>query len=87
MSGSPLMIIECKAAGIGVTGEVFDQVARYNLPFGVPYLVVTNGLAHYCCRRDAAAGNWTFLDEFPDFDALSADVGGHFPQSPSWRNE
>lgn len=38
------MIVECKAASVKLTQDVFDQAARYNLVLDVPFLVITNGL-------------------------------------------
>ncbi len=70
-SGKPLMIIECKAAGIKITKEVFDQIAGYNYGFGVSYLVVTNGMEHYCCKRETGAGTWLFLDHVPCYKDLN----------------
>lgn len=61
----PQLVVECKAAGVEITQEVFDQVAHYNIRLGVPYLVVTNGLRHYCCEIDRAARSWRFIDEIP----------------------
>ncbi len=63
----PLMIIECKSAEQKITQDVFDQVARYNFPYGVSYLAVTNGLDHYCCKMDKDANEWVFLREIPDY--------------------
>ncbi len=70
-SGKPVMIIECKAATVPITQDVFDQVARYNFPFGVDYLVVTNGLTHYCVKRDSEAGRWLHLDDIPSFHEIN----------------
>ncbi len=70
--GKAIMIIEFKSALQKLSPDVFDQVARYNLPFGVPYLVVTNGLEHYCCLRDQEAGRWLFLEEMPAYGELLA---------------
>lgn len=69
--GQPLMMVECKAPSVKLTQEVFDQIARYNFSFGVKYLAVTNGLVHYCCRREGESTSWVFLEEVPDFEALS----------------
>lgn len=63
--GEPQLIVECKAAGVAITQDVFDQVARYNIRLGVPYLVVTNGLHHYCCEIDRAARTYRFINEIP----------------------
>lgn len=71
--GQPVMIVECKAATHPINEDVFDQVARYNFPFGVEYLAVTNGVTHFCCLRDEAAGKWLFLEDVPDYQALVAN--------------
>ncbi len=70
--GKAVMIIECKSATHPINEDVFDQVARYNFPFGVEYLAVTNGIAHFCCLRDEAAGKWMFLEDVPDYQTLVA---------------
>lgn len=71
-TGKPVMIIECKSATQPINKDVFDQVARYNFPFGVDYLVVTNGITHFCCLRDEAAGKWMFLEDVPEYPTLLA---------------
>lgn len=71
-SGKPLMIVECKSTSHTINESVFDQVARYNFPFGVEYLAVTNGLTHFCCLRDEASGKWLFLEDVPDYQTLTA---------------
>ena len=69
-NGSPVVIVECKAPNVRINQEVFDQVARYNITFRVNYLMVTNGLQHFCCRVDQEAGNVAFLKEIPEFASL-----------------
>lgn len=69
--GKPIMLIECKAPEIDITQEVFDQVARYNMAFQVSYLVVTNGLKHYCCRYTDSGQPWQFLSDIPAYDEIS----------------
>ena len=44
------MIVEYKAPEIEITQKVFDQITRYNMVLKVDYLIVSNGLQHYCCR-------------------------------------
>lgn len=63
--GQPQLAVECKAAGVTITQDVFNQVAHYNIQLGVPYLVVTNGLQHYCCEIDHEARNYRFINEIP----------------------
>ena len=50
----PRMIIEYKAPSIHLQQKVFDQVAAYNILLHVDYLVMSNGLQHYCCKMDYA---------------------------------
>lgn len=69
-SGRPLLLVECKAPDVPVSQRTFDQVAGYNLVIGAAYLVVTNGLDHYCCRLDRAQHRYEFLEELPAYDAL-----------------
>jgi len=69
--GKPRMIVECKAPEVPVTDKVFEQVARYNLRYRVPFLVVTNGLVHYCCEMDYDLGTYRFLEDIPDYKTIS----------------
>ena len=48
---SARMIVEYKAPHIEITQAVFNQITRYNMVLKVDYLVVSNGMQHYCCRR------------------------------------
>ena len=67
---SPRMIVEYKAPHIPITQKVFDQICRYNLVFHVDYLIVSNGLSHYCCRMDYANNSYQFLKEVPAYPEL-----------------
>ena len=49
--GQPFLLAECKATDIRIGQQVLDQAARYNSVLGAPYLVLTNGLTHYCFRH------------------------------------
>ena len=44
------MIVEYKAPEVEITQKVFDQITRYNMVLKVDYLIVSNGIRHYCCR-------------------------------------
>lgn len=69
-NSSPILMVECKAPTVKITQDTFDQISRYNLTFKVPYLIVTNGLAHYCCKIDLEKKSSEFLKEIPDFEDL-----------------
>ena len=66
----PLMIVEYKAPHVSVTQRVFDQISRYNMVLRVPYLVVSNGLKHYCCRIDYERQQYEFLRDIPAYAEL-----------------
>lgn len=64
---NPLVIVECKATSVKIAQTTFDQIARYNLKLKVPYLIVTNGLNHYCCKMNYKEGTYIFLEDIPDY--------------------
>jgi len=69
-AGHPVLLVECKAPEVKISQASFDQVARYNLAFRVRYLMVTNGLKHYCCQLDFETEKITFLNEIPSYESL-----------------
>ena len=64
------MIIEYKAPTVSLTQRVFNQISTYNLLLHVDYLVVSNGLQHYCCKMDYEHQTYHFLDIIPDYQEL-----------------
>jgi len=64
----PWLLVECKAPGVVLSEATFRQVAMYNMPLQVQYLMVTNGHTTYCCRMDYAQNEFEFLDEIPAFE-------------------
>ncbi|MBQ8064963.1 MAG: type I restriction enzyme HsdR N-terminal domain-containing protein [Prevotella sp.] len=69
-AAKPLMIIEYKAPAVALTQRVFNQISTYNLLLHVDYLVVSNGLLHYCCRMDYEHRSYEFLRDIPDYAEL-----------------
>ena len=67
---SAKMIVEYKAPNIEITQAVFDQITRYNMVLKVEYLIVSNGIRHYCCRIDYNTMQYTFLPDIPAFNEL-----------------
>lgn len=66
----PLLLAECKAPGIAIDRHTLAQAVRYNSVLKARYLVLTNGLRHYCCEwRD---GKYVQLAGFPDLSGGSA---------------
>ncbi len=70
--GTPLLIVEYKAPDIRITQDVFDQIVRYNMQLHAEYLIVSNGLNHYCCKIDYAANSYHFIPQIPDYLDLTA---------------
>ena len=69
-TGESLAIVECKAPEIKISQQAFDQIVRYNFDLRVKYLIVTNGMNHYCCKIDLKLQNYKFLTEIPDYNEL-----------------
>ena len=66
----PRMIVEYKAPHIPITQKVFDQISTYNMLLHVDYLVVSNGLQHYCCKMDYDNQKYLFLEDIPDYQNI-----------------
>ena len=71
LDGHPLMVIEYKAPQVAITQAVFGQIQSYNTVLRADYLVVSNGMRHFCCRNDYAAMKATFLQEIPRWEQIN----------------
>jgi hypothetical protein len=69
-NGKPLVIIEYKAPSISINQRTFDQIVRYNMVLQASYLIVSNGLQHYCCSIDYANHTYKFLPKIPPYNDL-----------------
>lgn len=67
----PRVIAEYKAPHIEITQKVFDQISRYNMVLHVDYLIVSNGMRHYCCRMDYEHNTYVFLKNIPDYNQIA----------------
>lgn len=70
--GKPLVIVEYKAPEIEITQQVFDQIVRYNMVLRARYLMVSNGMTHYCCRIDYDNNTYAFLTDIPRYEEIVA---------------
>ncbi len=61
----PLAIIEYKAPEVNISEKVFEQIIQYNSAMHVPYLIVSNGLFHYCCHISYETLDYQFLKDIP----------------------
>ena len=69
-TGTPEIIVECKAPSVPISQNTFDQIARYNLKLQAKFLIVTNGLDHYYCQMDFENERYQFLKDIPKYDAF-----------------
>ncbi len=65
-AGNPWMIVECKSPDVLLNEDAFYQAAGYHLKLNVEYLIITNGLNHYCCKF--ADGKFHFIENFPTYN-------------------
>ena len=66
----PLMIIEYKESKVSISQDVFDQIVSYNTVLKVQYIVVSNGVSHYCCRMNYENQSYDFLTDIPNYKEL-----------------
>ncbi len=59
----PLLLVECKAPEVALSPQTFAQAVRYNSVVQARYVVLTNGLEHFCF--EFGAGEYHRLAEFP----------------------
>ena len=71
--GKPLIIVEYKAPTVAITQKVFNQISRYNITLQVDWLIVSNGLQHYCCHLNREQNRFDFLPQLPRFEELQAE--------------
>jgi hypothetical protein len=64
--GNVLLVAECKEPGASLGQDAFEQIVRYNRVVRARFLVVTNGLTHYCYSTSRER----FLDRLPRYEEL-----------------
>lgn len=74
--GRPLALVECKAPGVRIDQGTFDQATRYNIVFKVRWLLLTNGMKHYCFMVDHASGEVKSAPLIPSYEEMMAAMAG-----------
>ncbi|MGV3586604.1 MAG: type I restriction enzyme HsdR N-terminal domain-containing protein [Adhaeribacter sp.] len=69
-NGRPVMLVECKAAQIPISAATVKQASVYNQQVKARYVVITNGLEHYCWEVDFATRQYSPLSQIPLFTTL-----------------
>ena len=65
----PLLLVECKAAGIPLKQTEINQLARYQLTLQAPYCMLTNGVNHVVLKLEQE--KVSFLKELPAYTDIS----------------
>ena len=63
--------MEYKAQELNITREVFNQILRYNSVLKAPWLIVTNGIRHFCCRASFSPLSCSFVRDIPHWNEIS----------------
>lgn len=71
----PVMIIEFKAPTVRINQQTFDQAAVYNSKLKVDFLIISNGMDHYCCKVNTEQASYSFFKEIPDYTELNQVIG------------
>lgn len=66
----PLVLIECKAPSVNINEKVFDQILAYNATIKASYLIVSNGLKHYCLKKNDS-NKFKFENSIPFYNELT----------------
>ncbi len=68
--GWPLVLVECKAPEVSIGKNVFEQILAYNSQVKAPFLIVSNGLHHYCLKR-STDNKFRFQNNIPDYSDIT----------------
>ncbi|MEP3388921.1 MAG: type I restriction enzyme HsdR N-terminal domain-containing protein [Reichenbachiella sp.] len=68
-TGSALMVVECKAPEVKISEATFQQAAIYNQTLKAKYLVITNGMDHFCCEQNKKTGTFDFVEKIPVYQS------------------
>lgn len=68
--GSPLLLVECKSFKVSLSDRVFEQSSIYNSSLKASYLLISNGLVHYCCQLNYKDASYKFLDAVPSYSDM-----------------
>lgn len=68
--GKPILLVECKSAKVNINQDTLDQIARYNIPLAVPYLIVTNGHKNHLFKIDHENKSFSEVDTLPSWEEI-----------------
>lgn len=62
----PLLLVECKAPDVKITQKSFTQISSYFSQVKAKYMILTNGLEHFCFRPNNK--ELIFEENIPNFN-------------------
>ena len=69
-NGQPIVLGECKEPETEIEQNAFDQIVNYNRVLKCKYLLVSNGIKHYCYSIDPQGDSHQFLPQIPKYSDL-----------------
>ena len=70
--GRPIAIVECKAPEVNIDQSTLDQTFRYDRVLKVDYILLTNGMDHYCYRIENDA--LVAMNKIPRYEEMVANT-------------
>jgi hypothetical protein len=85
--GEALFVAECKAPGIALTDDVFEQAEEYADELGVYIIILTNGAESECYVWDEEKEEWRDTKHLPNYrEMLNPDgIDCRAAARPPWR--
>ena len=65
--GKIRFLIECKSPNIEINQKTFEQILRYDMQFDSEYLILTNGMIHFCCKINKIENKVLYLKNIPNY--------------------
>ncbi|CCM09990.1 Type I restriction enzyme R protein [Cardinium endosymbiont cEper1 of Encarsia pergandiella] len=69
--GVTKMVVECKAHYIKLTDKTLGQMMQYNRQLMVNYLLVTNGITHFCWQWEEDLGCFQAINYIPVYQTCA----------------
>ncbi len=65
-NAKPYIVVECKAPSVKITEETCRQALIYNTTFDAKYIILTNGLTHFCMMKNQQDKSYKFIEGIPE---------------------
>lgn len=66
-TGGHHLLVECKSNSQPINQSVLDQVTMYNKELRARYILITNGINHYCCEF-IGDQEYNFINAIPKYE-------------------